>query len=390
MSISVLPRLRVATWRERGSTSAIFLSLGVCTGAWAASLPSLKQALALSDREISLALLAFALGSIVSTIATGIVAPRLGTGRATLLGALAMPAALTLPPLTGSLAELAGATLVAGLAMGLVDVSMNGHASAVEERWGSPVMSSFHGAFSLGGLGGAALGGVLAGSGFGASGQLWIAAALAGAINLAALPTLGEGAPATGQTAGPLFALPSGALVGLGIVAAFCFIVEGAMADWTAIYLDTVLDSGLALASAGYGAFSIAMAATRFLGDGAVARFGARAVLVGGGLLAAAGLLVAVAIPVPLVAACGFALVGLGLGNVAPVAFGAAARAGTTPAAGVAPVATVGYAGFLLGPPVIGLLSSVAGLRIALASLLVATAIVCGVGAQVADRRRRT
>ena len=384
------PRRRTATWSERASTSAVFLSLGICTGAWAASLPILKHGLALSDREISVALLAFACGSILSTIATGLAAPWLGTGRGTLLGALAMPAALALPPLAGSLGALAGATLVAGLAMGLVDVSMNGHASAVEERWGSPVMSSFHGAFSLGGLGGAALGGMLAAAGFGAAGQLWIAATLAGLINLAAIPALGEGAPASGKTDGPIFAKPSGVLVGLGIVAASCFVVEGAMGDWTAIYLDGALHSGLALASAGYAAFSIAMAATRFAGDRAVARVGARSVVVGGGLLAGAGLIVAVLVPMPLVAACGFALVGLGLGNVAPVAFGAAARAGTTPAAGVAPVAMVGYAGFLLGPPIIGLVSSVSSLRVALAALILAVAMVSGVGAQVAERRRRT
>ena len=143
----------------------------------------------------------------------------------------------------------------------------------------------------------------------------------------------------------------------------------------------------LALASAGYAGFSIAMAGVRFAGDRAVASLGARRVVVGGSALAGAGLLLAVLVPAPLAASVGFALVGLGLGNVAPVAFSAAARAGTTPASGIAPVATVGYAGFLLGPPIIGALSGVVGLRGALGCLVLATAVVALVGSRVSERR---
>ena len=378
---------RAAGWSERAALLAVFLQLGVCAGAWAAALPALKAGLALSDRALGLALLSFAAGSIASTLAMGALAARLGSRRAIRIGVLATAATLLLPAVARTLPELALATAGMGVAMGLLDVAMNGAAGALEGRWGAPLMSSFHGAFSLGGLCGAALGGALAGAGFGVAGQLGIAAAAAGSIGAMGLPFLGADAPSAADGT-PALALPGGRLLGLGLVAAFCFLVEGAMGDWSAIYLDTVAGSGLALASAGYAGFSIAMAGVRFAGDGAVAALGARAVLVGGGALAGAGLALAVLLPSQLVAAAGFGLVGLGLGNVAPVAFSAAARSGPNPAAGVAPVATVGYAGFLLGPPVIGLLSGAVGLRVALACLVAATAAVAAVGYCVTEGRR--
>jgi fucose permease len=387
--------LRDARWSERAAILAVFLQLGLFAGAWAAALPALKLGLVLSDRAIGLALLCFAGGSLLSTLVTGALAARLGVRRAMRIGVLATAVTLLLPGAARNLPELALATAAMGAAMGLLDVSMNGAAGALEERWGTPLMSSFHGAFSLGGLAGAALGGALAGAGLGASGQLGIAALTAGFVGIAAMPLLGPDAPSASvaHDAGPrrsLFglALPGRRLLGLGVVTAFCFVVEGAMGDWSAIYLDTVAGSGLALASAGYAGFSIAMAGVRFAGDGAVAALGARAVLVGGGALAGAGLALAVLLPLPVVAAIGFGLVGLGLGNVAPVAFSAAARSHGNAAAGVAPVATVGYAGFLLGPPVIGFLSGAAGLRVALACLVAATAVVAVVGYSVAEGRR--
>ena len=379
--------LRDARWAERAAIAAVFLQLGLFAGAWAAALPAIKAELALTDRQISLALLSFAGGSIASTVATGRLASRIGTRRATRAGAVAVALSLVFPAFATSLGALCAAATAMGAAMGLLDVAMNGHAGALEERWGAPLMSSFHGAFSLGGLAGAALGGLLATAGLGAAGQIGIAALVSTAVGLAGLPFLGAGAAAA-PAGGPLLALPGRHLLGLGTVAAFCFIVEGAMGDWSAIYLDTVAGSGIALAAIGYAGFSVAMAGVRFAGDRAVAALGSRAILVGGGLLAGAGLLLAVAVPVPAVAAFGFGLVGLGLGNVAPVAFSAGARIGATPAAGVAPVATVGYAGFLLGPPVIGLLSGLAGLRGALACLIVATVVVALVGYRVVDGRR--
>lgn len=384
-------RVRDATWDERAAIFAIFLCQGLCIGAWATALPAFKLRLDLSDSQLGLALFGLAGGCVAATLVTGAVAARIGTGRATALGAIAVLVALALPPLAGSLLAFTAAAVAFGIACGFVDVAMNGHAGALEERWGTPIMSSLHGAFSLGGLGGAALGGVLAAGEWSTGGRLWIPVGVAAALTTLALPRLGPGPQVQGPAKRAFgLALPGRALIGVGVVAAFCFVLEGAVGDWSAIYLDTVAGSGLAGAAAGYAAFSVAMAAVRFAGDRAVALLGARRIVVGGGLMAAAGLALAVLVPMPLVASVGFALVGLGLGNVAPVAFGLAARTGSTPAGGVAPVASLGYLGLMCGPPVIGVLSSAVGLRLALTCLILAPAAVALVGHQGIARRSRT
>ena len=369
---------RNVTWAERAATFAVFLALGTGVGAWAAALPALKLQLDLSDRGLSLALFGLSIGSVLSSIAAGVIAPRLGTGRATGIASLAVVAALVLPPWAASLPQFVGAAFLVGLAAGGLDVAVNGHAGDIEQRAGGPIMSSFHGAFSLGGLIGSALGGLIASFGWGSGPQLWLPVALAGLLNLLALPSLGRGPRHRG--AGPAMAWPGRAMLGLCAIVLFCFVVEGAMADWSAVYLSTVAGSSLAMAATGYAAFSITMAAGRFVGDRCVAILGPRPVVVGGGLLAFVGLCLAVIVPNPLLAAIGFALVGIGLANVVPVVFSAAARSGSSPAAGAAMVATVGYAGFLSGPPFIGAIASLAGLQTGIGCLTVAAAVVAIAG----------
>ena len=385
---TIAPAARDATWAERVATFTVFLTLGLGVGAWAAVLPAIKLALALSDRDLSVALLALAAGSILATSLTGMLAPRIGTSLATGVGALVWVAASVLAPLAGTLTALVAVTFTMGLTGGFADVSINGHAGHIEEKWGSPIMSSFHAAFSLGGLFGAGLGGALAGAGCGSGGQLWIPLGLAGLLNALALPFIGPGS--TPQRKARTTPARVGSwlrrggvgrtLLLLGLVASFCFVIEGAMADWSAIFLTSVSGSSVAIAATGYAAFAVAMAAGRFAGDGVVARFGAPQVLVWGGALAAGGLALAVVVPAPFVVGIGFAAVGIGLSNVVPVLFSVAARAGSTPSAGIAPVATFGYAGFLSGPPIIGFVASWAGLRVGLGCLVPAALIVMVLG----------
>ncbi len=394
---TIAPAERDATWPERAATFTIFLTLGLGVGAWAAVLPAIKFALTLSDRELSVALLALAAGSILATSLTGMVAPRIGTSLATGTGAVVWIAASALAPLAGTLTGLVVVTFTMGLTGGFADVSVNGHAGHIEEKWRSPIMSSFHAAFSLGGLVGAALGGTLAGAGCGPGGQLWIPLGVAGLLNALALPFIGRGStPQTAKsgTAGVGSWLRRDGvgrtLLLLGLVASFCFVIEGAMADWSAIFLTSVSGSSVAIAATGYAAFAVAMAAGRFAGDWIVARFGASRVLVWGGALAAGGLALAIALPAPLVAAIGFAAVGIGLSNVVPVLFSVAARTGSSAAAGIAPVAALGYAGFLSGPPIIGFVASLAGLRFGLGCLVPAALIVMVLGRVVARGPRST
>ncbi|HEY2132974.1 MAG TPA: MFS transporter, partial [Acetobacteraceae bacterium] len=237
--------------------------------------------------------------------------------------------------------------------------------------WGSAINSSFHGANSLGGLLGASAGGLLLAAGLGVSGCLAIIGALAAALVLAAglAPSL-PGRPHA-EAAAPGFVWPSRALLGIGVLCFMAFMIEGAMADWSGLFLITVAGATPAQGASGFAAFSIAMASGRLFGDHVVRAIGGRGTMRLGATLAVFGA------AQPHLGAAGFALVGFGLSNVVPVLFSAAARArGTSPSVGVAMVATIGYVGMLAGPPMIGFAAEALGLRLALAIPLAAAAAI--------------
>ena len=375
---------RDATWAERGSSFILFFVTGLAVGVWAAALPALKSNLALSDRDLSLVLFCLSVGSVVSTILTGFYAGRIGTGRTTAVSSLVLIGALSLPPLAGTLAQFAVAAVILGASIGALDVAMNGHASHIEQRWGGPIMSSFHGAFSLGGLAGSALGGLIANAEWGVAAQFWIPVGIAAVGVVAALPTLGRGPE---RMAGFSFAWPQRSMLALCITVLFCFIVEGAIADWSAVYMTQILGTSVAMAAGGYAAFSVAMATVRLTGDRVVEILGPWSVVVGGSVLAALGLGLAVAVAEPIVAILGFALVGIGAANIIPIVFSAAARTGTTPVAGVAMVSIVGYAGFVSGPPLMGTVATAYGLRTAVLCLAFAAVLMTLAGGMALQRK---
>jgi MFS family permease len=366
--------------KERVATLAVFLANGFGIGAWAVEVPRIKESLSLSDTSLGIALFAFALGAIVAMPLAGRLAPRFGSGRATALLAVAFVIALPLPAFVPDLVSLCVVLLVLGAANGALDVSMNGHASTIETQWKAPIMSSFHAAWSAGGLLGAATGAMIQKWGVGVAGGLVLPDAVIGVLVLAAamlaLRDLGPraSAPASG------FALPSAGVMKLAALAFLCMMVEGAVADWSAVFLRSALDGEASAAALGYSAFAFSMAACRIVGDVTVRRFGSGTVVGLGGLIAATGLALVLGLPNVVTACVGFALVGVGLANIVPVIFSAAGRSTLTPAIGVSMAATAGYAGFLVGPPLIGFGAGFVGLRLALCVLLVAAVIVCLLG----------
>jgi hypothetical protein len=237
-------------------------------------------------------------------------------------------------------------------------------------------MSTFHALFSVGGLLGAGVAGLALRWDVAASGHM------AGvALGLAALTVLGMPhlLPDTAeqQPAGPAIALPAGPLLGLGVLAFSCLVAEGAMADWSAVYLRDRLGGDPGFAAAGYAAFSLAMAAGRFGGDALRARLRAVPLVRISGVLAATGLGAALVVAQPMVTLAGFACIGLGLANIVPVLFTAAARtSGTTPGSGIAAVASVGYFGFLVGPPLIGFVSQLTSLTGGLGLVVLLMALI--------------
>ncbi|MBN3802419.1 MFS transporter [Paraburkholderia sp. Ac-20336] len=366
--------------KERIATIGIFLANGFGIGAWAVEVPRIKESLALGDAALGIALFCFALGAIVAMPLAGQLAPRFGSGRATALLGVAFAIALPLPALAPGMAALCAVLFVLGASNGALDVSMNGHASAIETQWRAPIMSSFHAAWSAGGLLGAATGAMLQKNGIGVIGGL-LAPDLCIAILIvfsASLALRDVGARAAATSSG--FAWPDSGVMKLAMLAFLCMLVEGAVADWSAVYLRSALNQEASVAAIGYSAFAFSMAACRIAGDASVRRFGSSRVVALGGLIALAGLALVLSLPTVLTACVGFAMIGIGLANIVPVIFSAAGRSTATPAIGVSMAATAGYAGFLVGPPLIGLGAGWLGLRVALCLLVMATLIVSLLG----------
>ncbi len=371
---------------ERVATTAVFLANGLGIGAWAVEVPRIKEALSLSDTALGLALFAFALGAIVAMPLAGRLAPRLGSGRVTALLGVAFVIALPLPAFVPDFALLCAVLFVLGAANGALDVSMNGHASAIESEWHAPIMSSFHAAWSVGGLLGAASGAALQASGIGTAGGLLIPDAVIAVLILSgAFFALRDIGPRVKEAVSG-FVLPSGAVMKLAGLAFLCMLVEGAVADWSAVFLRSALDTQASAAALGYSSFAFAMAACRVVGDVSVRRLGSSVVVAIGGLIAALGLALVLGYPNVVSACVGFALVGIGLANIVPVIFSAAGRSTSTPAVGVSMAATAGYAGFLVGPPLIGFAAGFLGLRLALCALVIATLVVCLVGGKAVQK----
>ncbi|SAL53055.1 transport protein [Caballeronia sordidicola] len=371
---------------ERVATTAVFLANGLGIGAWAVEVPRIKEALSLSDTALGLALFAFALGAIVAMPLAGRLAPRFGSGRVTALLGVAFVIALPLPAFVPDFALLCAVLFVLGAANGALDVSMNGHASAIESEWHAPIMSSFHAAWSVGGLLGAASGAALQASGIGTAGGLLIPDAVIAVLILSgAFFALRDIGPRVKEAVSG-FVLPSGAVMKLAGLAFLCMLVEGAVADWSAVFLRSALDTQASAAALGYSSFAFAMAACRVVGDVSVRRLGSSVVVAIGGLIAALGLALVLGYPNVVSACVGFALVGIGLANIVPVIFSAAGRSTSTPAVGVSMAATAGYAGFLVGPPLIGFAAGFLGLRLALCALVIATLVVCLLGRKAVQK----
>ena len=364
----MLPWFAGEVGRARAAVVAFFVLSGVSFSAWAVRIPDVRKELGLDEATLGLVLLGLAVGSIAAMTASGWAIARIGSRRVTTVAGLLACGAMALPPLASSAPLLFAALAVYGAAYGMLDVAMNAQAVAVEERWGRPIMSSFHATFSTGALVGSFVAGFIAGRGVAPESHLLGTGVALAAVALLASRSL---VPATsdGRTDGPVFALPTGPLAGVGVVAFAVLLAEGAMADWGAVYLRDTLGATAAVGGWGFTAFSLTMAAGRFAGDMLAERLGPVRVVRGGGMLVAIGLgaaLLAGSVPAALV---GFACVGAGLAAAFPIALSAAGRTPGVPAGtAIAAVATAGYAGFLVGPPAIGLVSAAfGGLRAGLA-----------------------
>ncbi|MEK8033490.1 MFS transporter [Ideonella sp. DXS29W] len=359
---------------EHVATAVVFFVNGFGFASWVSRIPAVRDSLQLSESQLGMALLAMGVGALLAFQLTGRGLGYLSARGLTLAVGFLYCYALPQPVMVGSLPILALTLFLMGAANGSMDVAMNALAVEVEARQQKSIMSRLHGMWSAGGLCGASIGGLMAQRDVPASAHLIGAAACMATALLVArrwLPDL----PAKPPESSPRFAWPEPAMLGLGGIVCCAFLIEGAMADWSAVYLKDTLGTTAGKAALGYAAFSFAMMGLRLAGDQIVARWRAASLLRVGNAAAAVMLAVAIATQHAATTMVAFVLVGLGVAVVAPLVFGAAARRSRHSAGqGIAAMATLGYGGFLMGPPVIGWLAHLISLRGALLLLAVLAA----------------
>lgn len=363
--------------QARGAVTAVFFLNGVIYGSWAARIPAVRDHVGLSDGELGLALACGAIGSIIAMPIAGSRAARIGSRRATRVALGLMSLAIALVALAPSLPLLCVAMLFLGAAMGSCDVTMNAHGVEVERRYERPILAAFHAAFSIGGLAGGALGALAAAASLDVRVHLALVGTLTAVVGLTwSRRFLAGDADAVGR-AHPLFVRPPRQLLALGALAFACLLIEGASADWSAVYLRDELGTAAGTAALAFTAFSVTMTLGRLVGDRLAGRFGPEAIVRAGGALAAVGFGLGLAISEPLAGIAGFACLGAGMSGVVPIVFRASGRVpGMTAGVGLAAVSSTGYLGFLVGPPTIGGIAALTGLPTALVVLVALAAVV--------------
>jgi len=363
--------------QARGAVTAVFLLNGLIFGSWAARIPAVRDHVGLSDGELGIALACGAIGSIVAMPIAGARAARIGSRRATRVALGLMSLAVAVVALAPSLPALCALMVFMGAAMGSCDVTMNAHGVEVERRYQRAILAGLHAAFSVGGLAGAAIGAAAAAAGLDVRVHLAIVGAVAAAVGLTwSRRFLAGDADAMGHS-DPVFVRPPRRLLALGALAFACLVIEGASADWSAVYLRDELGTAAGAAALAFTAFSVTMTCGRLVGDRLVNRFGPQAVVRAGGALAAVGFGLGLAAASPAAGIAGFACLGAGMSGVVPIVFRAAGRVpGMAAGVGLAAVSSMGYLGFLAGPPTIGGIATLVGLPTALVLLVALAAAV--------------
>jgi MFS family permease len=374
----------------RIAVAYVFFANGALAGNWVVRIPALMDRLGLSVSALGFAFFAAPLAAILAMPLAGRLITHAGSRRTTRVSFFVFCAAILPIPFSPDLVVLGLAIFVIGAVSSFLDVAMNANGLALEHRFGRPILSSFHAWFSIGGLAGSGTGALAAWAALDIRLHIPIAVAVAVVGGLVLTPFLYRGADDAEQERRRFFVKPPRQLVALGFVAFISLLAEGAVGDWSAVYIDKPLQASKAVAALGYFAFSFMMVAGRSYGDRLTTRFGPVVLTRAGGLLAAASLTCALLIGHPVAAIIGFAGMGAGLAVVVPTVFRAAGSHATVPSAiGLASVSMIGYFGFLVGPPLIGSASHFIGLPKALGIVALFMAAIGLLAASAAPTRAR-
>jgi MFS family permease len=361
--------------QARRAVAVVFALHGAAAGSFFTRIPWIRDHAGLSPGALGLALVFPALGACATMPLTSRIRHRLGGRAAVTLLLTLFVAVLGLPALAPNLPLICAALLVGGATAGMADVLMNASGVQVEERLGRSIMSSLHGAWSVGALVASGVGALAAHADIDARLHL---SAVSVVLVVAALLTcrrLLDARPGPRVAAPARFALPGRAILPIGLVGFCAIFAEGASGDWSGVYLRDVAGSSAGVAAVSYTAFAATMAATRLSGDALVRRLGVVGTVRWASALSLLGGVLVVVSRSPVPAIAGFALIGVGIAVVVPLAFAAAGHGDPDSNRAIAGMATITYTASLVAPAVIGLLADVTSLPVSFAVVTALAAI---------------
>jgi MFS family permease len=361
---------------HRIAVSSYFFLAGLCFFSWASRIPNIQMKLHLDNAALGGVLLGLPAGLMVSLPLAGWLVARMGSRPIAMTAALLYAGTLPVLGLVTQAWQLVAALFIFGMGGNLLNISMNTQAIGTEALYGRTIMASYHGLWSLAGFSGASLGNLFISLGWVPWEHFLVISALALVIVVTSSGQLivTDGGSRGGQ---PIFARPDRSLINLGIIAFCSMICEGSMFDWSNVYWQRVVLPPKVLAGLGLTAFSFTMAGGRFVSDMLTTRWGIRRMLQVSGGLTAMGLLIAILFPFLMPALAGFLFVGAGVSSVVPLVYSAAGRSKVlSPGVALAAVSTIGYLGFLFGPPFIGFIAQAFSLRVSLGLIAVLGSLI--------------
>lgn len=346
----------------RFAVACFFFIAGICFASWASRIPHIKHALQLNDAALGGVLFALPVGSMVSLPISGWLVAHWGSRKAMLLGSCAYPIVLLTIGASNTMPQLVALLFFFGLFGNLMNISVNTQAVGVEAIYGRSIMASFHGVWSAAGFIGASIGTLMVSIDIDPFIHFCIIGILM--LLLALFMQRFTLTKDIGNGNQPIFAKPDSFLLKLGLIAFCCMACEGTMFDWSGVYFQKIVHAPTTLTTLGYAAFMSTMAGGRFLGDRLVIKMGIKKILELSGIIIALGLLLAVFFPNIITATIGFLMVGMGVSSVVPLVYGQAGKSSAMQAGiAIAAVSTIGFLGFLLGPPLIGFIAQAFGLQ---------------------------
>lgn len=348
--------------KHRIAVSVFFFIAGFTFASWASRIPDIQARLQLNEAALGTALLAIPAGLMSCLLVAGAIITRFGSRAVLLLASFLYAIDLMLIGWVQTPLQLGLVLFVFGIAGNLMNISVNTQAVATEKFYSKPIMASFHGVWSLAGFSGAALGTLLINLGWSPS-QHFLLAGASGMIGAVLFfPSTLASPKETGKQ--PVFLWPDKSIVQFGVIAFCCLLCEGTMFDWSGVYFKKVVEAPSKYQTLGYAAFMGCMATGRFIADRWVIWWGAKKVLMLSGICITTGIFLSVLFPTLLMATLGFMLVGFGVCSVVPVVYSLSGQSKTmNPSQAIAAVSTVGFAGFLIGPPLIGFVAQASSLQ---------------------------